>query len=134
MEIGEYPSVVGIEVEIRTDQSETKYPGQYLLIRGVVRKAVHDVNGARYFVVESMDGRRKLRFFTVTERYAGDSIPREFARRPKEIIVDVAIVKDQSLLKRDVFAFDEVDYFATGDIRAVRALDKKKKGGLGRPP
>lgn len=130
MEIGEYPSIIGAHVEIRTDQSETKHPGRHVLIRGVVGKAVYDINGARYFVIESMGRKRKLKFFMVTERYAGDSMPREFARGSKEVIVGVALVKDDSLLKRDVFVFDEVDYFAIGDIRAVHASDKKKKRGL----
>jgi hypothetical protein len=127
LEITDYPSIVGTQVEIRTDQSETAIPGKYILIRGVVRKAVCDVNGARYFVVESMDPKEKPRFFMVTERHSGDSIPREFARRSKEVIVNVAIVKDESLLERDVFAFEEVTYFSTGDIRAVRAFNMKRK-------
>ena len=128
VETGDYPSVVGTRVEIRTDQSETKYPGKYVLIRGLVRKAVCDVNGTRYFVIESVDRKAKPRFFTVTERYAGDSIPREFVGRSKEVIVGIAIVKDESLVKRESFAFEEVDYFAIGDIRAVRALGKRRKG------
>ncbi|OGS57106.1 MAG: hypothetical protein A3K60_04515 [Euryarchaeota archaeon RBG_19FT_COMBO_56_21] len=120
MELAEYPSIVGTDVEITTDLNETKYPGKYSLIRGIIRKAIYDVNGERYFVIESLVPNENPRFFLVTERHAGDSIPREFSRRPdREVIVGVAIVKTESLVEKDVFGIEEVDYFSTGGIRSV---------------
>jgi len=117
MEIAEYPSVIGVEIEVRAHDSNDKYTNKFSQVNGRVKREIRDVNGGRYFIVELANPVEGIRFLTVSERYAGVSIPREFSRRPdRPVVVGIGAVKDESVLNKDVFDIEEVEYFAIGEI------------------
>jgi hypothetical protein len=122
LEIADYPSIIGTKVEIRADEAEggKSHGGLYTKVRGFIRKEIRDVNGGRYYVIEPDNSTLKHRFLIVKEKFMGDSIPREFSRGAREVLVGIALVLDEALLQSEVFDFKEVDYFATGDIRPIQ--------------
>ena len=119
LEIGNYPSVIGVRVELRLDyDADDEFSEKFSHVAGHIRKEIHDINGSRYFIVELVSPIDGVRFLTVSERHAGVSIPREFSRRPENLVtVGIGAIKDDSLINRDVFDFEEVRYFAIGEIR-----------------
>lgn len=121
MEIGDYPSVIGVRVEVRAGcDVGDEYADKFSRVAGWIKKEIHDVNGSRYFIVELEDSIDGIGFLTVSERHAGASIPREFKRRPQNpVIIGVGAVLDESLLHQDVFDFKDVKYFSIGEIRRL---------------
>ena len=121
MEIGEYPSVIGVKVEVRAGwDAGDEFAEKASLAIGLVKKEIRDLNGSRYFVIELESPIEGVRFLTVSERHAGASIPREFSRRPENpVIVGVGAVLDESLLDQDAFDFKQVKYFSIGEIRRL---------------
>ena len=109
--------MIGVEIEVRAHDSDEKYTNKFSQVNGWVKREIRDVNGGRYFIVELVSPVEGIRFLTVSERHAGVSIPREFSRRPyRPVVVGIGAVKDESVLSKDVFDIEEVEYFAIGEI------------------
>lgn len=114
--------MVNSRVEVRADENEggTSHNGAYLQVLGRIVKEIRDPNNGRYFIIELENRQLPHRYLMVGERYAGDSIPREFSHRGDPVLVGIALVLNEKILERDTFEFDEVNYFAIGEIRHVR--------------
>jgi len=83
-------------------------------------REIQDDNSAKYFIIELENKRLTHRYLMVSEKCVGDSIPREFSQGEGPLHVGIAVVLNDRIVANDTFDFDEVHYFAIGEIRPIR--------------
>jgi hypothetical protein len=112
-----HTSIIGKRIEILIREIRIPVFGNSKRIVGVVQKEIGDVRGVRYWIIRLRPRKGQTRFIAI--RYAGETVPKGILRRMPRVVVEIGIMKDSSLMEKEVFDSGVFQNVAVGEIVVI---------------
>jgi hypothetical protein len=112
-----HSSIIGKRIEILIRESRIPVFGNSKRIVGVVQKEIGDIQGTRYWIIKLRPRKGQTRFIAI--RYEGETIPKRSLRRIPRVVVEIGIMKDSSLIEKEVIDSGVLEQVAVGEIVVI---------------